>query len=111
MVFLIYRCENGAVGGLLILEIILSFQIYFVISCPLQPVDSFISQHIAHHGDGVRDVAFRVSDARVAYAEAMKRGAVSVAEPHELKDEHGNQLLQICPLSKCDFSSGGFFWM
>jgi 4-hydroxyphenylpyruvate dioxygenase len=51
-----------------------------------------MAKHIAHHGDGVRDVAFTVSDARVAYAEAMKRGAESVREPEELKDEAGNIL-------------------
>jgi len=64
-------------------------KIFLVITCPLQPIESFMSKHIAQHGDGVRDVAFTVSDARVAYAEAMKRGAVSVREPEELKDEHG----------------------
>jgi len=65
-------------------------KILFVIACPLQPsTDSFMAHHISLHGDGVRDVAFSVSDARAAYADAVKRGAVSVAEPHELKDEFG----------------------
>lgn len=51
-----------------------------------------MSKHISLHGDGVRDVAFSVSDARVAYAEAVKRGAESVHAPEELKDEHGNHI-------------------
>ena len=41
------------------------------------------------HGDGVRDVALWVDDARQAWKETTKRGARSVHEPYELRDEHG----------------------
>jgi len=61
----------------------------FVLSAPLEPSQTEMHAHIAKHGDGVRDVAFSVSDARSAYSEAIKRGAVSVQEPHELKDDNG----------------------
>src|SRR5437868_12336069 len=35
----------------------------------------FLRWHLAKHGNGVRDVAFRVKDARHAVAEAERRGA------------------------------------
>jgi len=63
-------------------------KIRFVLSTPLHP-DSFISEHIKKHGDGVRDIALEVKDAVSAYKETTKRGAIGVMEPTELKDEHG----------------------
>ena len=45
--------------------------------------------HIAVHGDGVRDIALRVSDARAAYEEALRRGAKSAQEPQEFEDGSG----------------------
>jgi 4-hydroxyphenylpyruvate dioxygenase len=44
-------------------------------------------RHVAHHGDGVRDIAFGVADASRAYGEALARGAKSVTEPTIV--EHG----------------------
>lgn len=38
----------------------------------------------------MRDVAFAVDDCRGIYAEAVRRGAVSMQAPVELKDEHGH---------------------
>lgn len=63
-------------------------KIRFVLSTPLTP-DSYISEHIKKHGDGVRDIALEVNDAVSAYNETVKRGAAGVMEPTELKDEHG----------------------
>ncbi len=51
--------------------------------------DSFISDHVRFHGDGVRDVAFEVDDATKSFNETVKRGAVPVLEPTEFKDETG----------------------
>ncbi len=48
-----------------------------------------MSIHLIKHGDGVRDVAFAVDDCRGMYAEAVRRGAVSIMAPVELKDDHG----------------------
>jgi 4-hydroxyphenylpyruvate dioxygenase len=44
-------------------------------------------QHV--HGDGVKDIALRVPDAREAYRQAVQRGARGVTEPHEVEDEWG----------------------
>ncbi|MFF7985434.1 4-hydroxyphenylpyruvate dioxygenase [Streptomyces sp. NPDC007901] len=53
----------------------------------------FLSRHVAEHGDGVVDLAIEVPDARAAYAYAVEHGARSLAEPYELKDEHGTVVL------------------
>ncbi|WP_405729587.1 4-hydroxyphenylpyruvate dioxygenase [Streptomyces sp. NBC_01537] len=50
----------------------------------------FLAAHVAAHGDGVIDLAIEVPDARAAYAHATAHGATGLAEPHELKDEHGH---------------------
>jgi 4-hydroxyphenylpyruvate dioxygenase len=47
------------------------------------------SRHIALFGDGVKDVAFTVHDARKAYEAAVRNGAQSAYEPTEIKDKHG----------------------
>jgi 4-hydroxyphenylpyruvate dioxygenase len=51
--------------------------------------DSPIAQHVLAHGDGVKDVAFRVPDATHAYEYATKQGAPGVMEPTVFDDENG----------------------
>jgi 4-hydroxyphenylpyruvate dioxygenase len=63
-------------------------RINFVLTTPLDD-DHFAAEHIRKHGDGVRDIAFLVEDADQAYQEAIKRGAESVQEPFDWKDENG----------------------
>ncbi|MBV8115973.1 MAG: 4-hydroxyphenylpyruvate dioxygenase [Silvibacterium sp.] len=63
-------------------------KIRFVLTTPLRP-DGEIAHHVHRHGDGVRDVALWVDDARQAWKETTKRGARSVHEPYELKDKYG----------------------
>ena len=48
-----------------------------------------IAEHVQTHGDGVRDIALWVDDARDAFAKAVERGAEPVQEPTVLHDEHG----------------------
>ncbi|MEA2290354.1 MAG: 4-hydroxyphenylpyruvate dioxygenase [Solirubrobacteraceae bacterium] len=48
-----------------------------------------IAAHHHRHGDGVKVIALSVPDVDHAHREATARGATSVAEPHELSDEHG----------------------
>jgi 4-hydroxyphenylpyruvate dioxygenase len=48
-----------------------------------------ITQHVARHGDGVKDIALRVPDAAEAYRQAVQRGARGVAEPHWVEDDDG----------------------
>ena len=63
-------------------------KIRFVLTTPLRP-DGEIAAHVHLHGDGVRDIALWVDDARQAWKETPRRGARSVRETFELKDEHG----------------------
>lgn len=63
-------------------------KIRFVLTSALTPKGP-IAEHVAKHGDGVRDLAFWVDDARVAYRTALGRGAKSVQEPTELRDDNG----------------------
>ena len=59
-----------------------------VLTSGLEP-DSPITRHVALHGDGVKDVAFRVDDVESAFRTAVKRGARAVAEPRVHEDEEG----------------------
>jgi 4-hydroxyphenylpyruvate dioxygenase len=67
-------------------------KIRFVLTTPLKS-NHAIAEHIHTHGDGVRVVALWVDDARGAWKETTQRGALSVAEPYELEDEHGRAML------------------
>ncbi len=62
--------------------------IRLVVTAGLTP-DSEIWTHVREHGDGAHDLAFVVDDATATYEAAVARGARSVAEPYELRDEHG----------------------
>ncbi len=62
--------------------------IRFVVTSALRP-DHEVARHAHVHGDGVKDVAFEVSDASNAYRQALQRGARGVAEPRWVEDEHG----------------------
>ena len=60
----------------------------FVFTSALGP-EGQIAEHVHLHGDGVRDMAFWVDDARSAYATALERGATSEHEPVVSSDENG----------------------
>src|SRR5215217_5654112 len=51
--------------------------------------DSRVGDFACLHGDGVKDIALRVPDARAAYREAVQRGARGIAEPQWVEDEFG----------------------
>ena len=67
-------------------------KIRLVLTTPMGP-EGMMSDHIRLHGDGVRDLAFWVDDARDAYAKAIERGAVSAGEPQVMTDEHGEVVI------------------
>ncbi|MEX0659819.1 MAG: 4-hydroxyphenylpyruvate dioxygenase [Egibacteraceae bacterium] len=62
--------------------------IRFVLTAGLRP-DHEVVAHQGRHGDGVRDIAFAVADAEVAFATAVERGAVPVLPPEVREDESG----------------------
>ena len=55
--------------------------------------DNAIADHVYRHGDGVRDIALWVDDAREAFRLAVERGAKPVQEPQVLRDEHGEVVI------------------
>lgn len=67
-------------------------KIRFVLTSPLGP-DGEIAEHVRMHGDGVKDLAFWVDDARDAYAKAIERGARSVREPEVISDANGEVVI------------------
>lgn len=67
-------------------------KIRFVLSTPLRG-GNLIAEHVGRHGDGVKAIALAVEDARHAWEETTKRGAISVAQPYVLADERGQAVL------------------
>lgn len=64
--------------------------IVFVLTSPLVPNGSKdLNEHMAKHGDAVKDVAFQVDDVEAIYSAAIRNGAVSVREPWSEKDSKG----------------------
>ena len=55
--------------------------------------DHEIVAHHLRHGDGVRDVAFRVPDATAAFEFAVERGAKPHRAPETHRDGHGHVVL------------------
>jgi len=60
----------------------------FVLTTSLQPDDD-VAKHVALHGDGIKDIAILVEDARAAHDAAVAAGARSVLPPTSLRDEFG----------------------
>jgi 4-hydroxyphenylpyruvate dioxygenase len=48
-----------------------------------------IAEHVHKHGDGVRDIALWVDDARTAFEAAVERGATPAMKPTVLEDANG----------------------
>ncbi|KAG0303555.1 hypothetical protein BGZ98_006533 [Dissophora globulifera] len=65
-------------------------KIIFVFQSPLNPNNKVFSDHLALHGDGVKDVAFAVDDVHAIYTRAVEKGAKSIRAPFEEKDENGS---------------------
>jgi 4-hydroxyphenylpyruvate dioxygenase len=63
-------------------------KIRIVLTTPLNS-SSWMNEHLAKHGDGVKFVALWVDDATKSWEETTKRGAKSFMEPTVEKDEHG----------------------
>src|SRR3954469_9150510 len=67
-------------------------KIRLVLTTPIHP-DGPVADHVRKHGDGVRDIALWVDDARDAHAKAVERGAKSVRAPEVLKDAGGEVVI------------------
>ena len=67
-------------------------QIFLIITSPLVK-GTDIGKHIDRHGDGIKDVAFTVDNAEIAWKESLARGAKSAKEPVKINDEHGEAII------------------
>jgi len=63
-------------------------KIRLVLTTPMTE-DSWMNEHLAKHGDGVKVVALWVEDATKAWEETTSRGAKSFMEPTKEEDENG----------------------
>ena len=64
-------------------------RIKMVFSTPLNS-NNGISEHIKAHGDGVKDIAFHVDDAKACYEACITRGAKSAKKPEVISDGNGS---------------------
>lgn len=64
-------------------------KVLLAFTCALNPGNAEFAKYLETHGDGVHDIAFTVEDCRKTYELAVSRGAKSIQEPEELKDENG----------------------
>jgi 4-hydroxyphenylpyruvate dioxygenase len=67
-------------------------KVRLVLTSPLSP-DHPAAAHIALHGDGVRDIALWVDNARQAFELAVERGAKEARKPTTLHDDHGEVVI------------------
>ncbi|HEU5170226.1 MAG TPA: 4-hydroxyphenylpyruvate dioxygenase [Gemmatimonadales bacterium] len=67
-------------------------KVRLILTTGLTP-DHPVQQHVARHGDGVRDIALWVDDARGAFRLALERGAQAAYEPQVLRDDHGEVVI------------------
>jgi len=64
-------------------------KIKLVFSTPLHS-NNGMSEHIKKHGDGVKDIAFHVDDAKGCYEACIERGAKSAGKPEVISDDNGS---------------------
>ena len=67
-------------------------KVRLIVTSPISP-DHPAAAHVAKHGDGVRDIALWVDDAREAFEVAVERGARPAQQPTVLKDDAGEVVL------------------
>jgi 4-hydroxyphenylpyruvate dioxygenase len=67
-------------------------KIRLVLTSAFDP-EHWINAHVRLHGDGVKDIALWVDDAREAYKLAIERGAQSWREPEVIEDSRGRVVI------------------
>ncbi|MGI8587757.1 MAG: 4-hydroxyphenylpyruvate dioxygenase [Chloroflexia bacterium] len=63
-------------------------RVRIILTAPLTSTGE-VAEHVRLHGDGVKDIAFRVPDVGQSYQVAVSRGARGVLEPQATTDDRG----------------------
>jgi 4-hydroxyphenylpyruvate dioxygenase len=66
-------------------------QVRLILTAATSP-DSQVAEYVRLHGDGIKDIAFAVDDARRAFTAAVRRGATPVMEPSVIEDQNGRTI-------------------
>ncbi|KAI9503280.1 hypothetical protein GGI25_002800 [Coemansia spiralis] len=78
-------------------------EVAFMFQSALRPGNKEMTEFLGQHGDGVKNVAFAVDDARECYRLAVAKGAKPVREPWVESDEHGEVVMAtICVYGDTD---------
>lgn len=85
-------------------QVVRQNDVIFAFSSPLEPNNASMTTHTAAHGDGVKEVAFRVTDCKAIYNQAVMNGAVSVCEPEVVDSGDG-----VCVIAKIE-APGNHTW-
>jgi 4-hydroxyphenylpyruvate dioxygenase len=67
-------------------------KVRLILTSALSP-DHEIAEHVKRHGDGVKDIALWVNDARAAFMQAIERGATPVHPPEVHGDAQGEAVI------------------
>lgn len=70
-------------------QVVRQNDVIFAFSSALEPHDHTITPHVALHGDGVRDIAFAVSDCQAVFDRAVAAGATVVSPLNDYKGADG----------------------
>ncbi|PIA17836.1 4-hydroxyphenylpyruvate dioxygenase [Coemansia reversa NRRL 1564] len=68
-------------------------ELVFVFQSALRPGNKEMTEFLGLHGDGVKNVAFTVDNARECYRMAVEQGAVSVNKPWVESDDEGEVIM------------------
>ncbi|KAJ2542438.1 hypothetical protein EV175_006057 [Coemansia sp. RSA 1933] len=68
-------------------------EVAFLFQSALRPGNQEMADFLGLHGDGVKNVAFAVDDARACFRLAVAKGATAVREPWVEEDEHGSVVM------------------
>lgn len=74
-------------------QVVKQNDIIFAFSSAIEPGKHDINEHVFRHGDGVKDVAFRVDDCVAVYERAVEAGAVPVLAPKVHETDCGTCVL------------------
>ncbi len=67
-------------------------KVRLILTTPIKS-EGDIADHVHKHGDGVRDIALWVDDARTAFRLAVERGATAAREPTVMEDVNGEIII------------------